>query len=171
VFASADEVNMQKLVDAGAVGGEPVVFARNLLEIIVEPGNPMGITGVADLARDDLAVITCAPEVPCGRYAAEVFEKAGVTVAVRSLEENVKAVVSKVTLGEADAGIVYRTDVTAAGDRADGVPIPEDLNVVATYPVAVTREAPNSAVAEAFVAFVRSPQAQAILASYGFLPA
>jgi molybdate transport system substrate-binding protein len=149
VFASADQSNMTKLTDAGDAAGEPVVFTTNLAEIIVEPGNPQGITGVADLADDDLVVISCAPDVPCGRYAQQILDNAGVTVTFRSLEENVRAVVSKVTLGEADAGIVYVTDVINAGDAADG--------------------APNPGGAEAFGDFVLSDDGQAILESYGFV--
>jgi molybdate transport system substrate-binding protein len=169
VFASADQSNMKKLTDAGDNATEPVVFATNLLEIIVGPSNPKGITGVADLANANLAVVMCAPEVPCGKYAAQILESAGVTVTPKSLEENVKAVVTKVTLGEADAGIVYETDVTAAGDKAAGVKIPADINVLAEYPIAVTKEAPNAGAAQAFVDFVASDAGQAILASYGFL--
>lgn len=169
VFASADQSNMAKLVDAGGNATEPTVFARNLLQIIVGPGNPTGITGVADLANEDLIVVTCAPDVPCGKYAAEIFANAGVTVTPKSLEENVKAVVSKVALGEADAGIVYRTDVIAAGADAAGVEIPEDINVVAEYPVAVTEDAPNADGAQAFIDVVLSEQGRKILDSYGFL--
>ena len=169
VFASADLSNMAKLTDAGNNAAEPVVFATNLAEIIVGPGNPKGITDVADLANDDLIVVLCAPEVPCGKYAATIFDNAGVTVSPKSLEENVKAVVTKVTLGEADAGIVYATDVTAAGDAADGVAIPGDINGVAEYPIAVTEDAPNPEGAQAFVDFVNDEQGQKILASYGFL--
>jgi molybdate transport system substrate-binding protein len=169
VFASADLSNMTKLTDAGDNASEPVVFTTNLAQIIVAPGNPSGIAGVADLADEDLIVISCAPEVPCGRYAQQILDNAGVTVTFRSLEENVRAVVSKVTLGEADAGIVYVTDVINAGDAADGVEIPADVNVVAEYPIAVTREAPNPEGAEAFVGFVRSEEGQAILESYGFV--
>ena len=169
VYASADLSNMTKLTDAGNNATEPVVFATNLLSIIVGPGNPKGITGVADLANDDLIVVICSPEVPCGKYAAQIFENAGVTVTAKSLEENVKAVVSKVTLGEADAGIVYETDVTAAGDKAAGVTIPPDINVLAQYPIAVTKEGGNPEGAQAFIDFVNSERGQAILASYGFL--
>lgn len=169
VFASADTSNMTKLTDAGDHGSSPVVFAGNVLEIIVAPGNPLGITGVADLADADLVVVTCAPEVPCGRYATEVFERAGVTVTPKSLEENVKAVVTKVTLGEADAGIVYRTDVAAAGDAATGIEIPVDINTRAEYPIAVTARAANPRAAQAFVDFVLGSEGQQILASYGFL--
>lgn len=168
VFASADLANMAKLTDAGNNGTDPVVFATNRLQIIVGPGNPMGITAAADLTDHDLIVVTCAPEVPCGRYAAELFANAGVTVTPKSLEENVKAVVTKVTLGEADAGIAYVTDVAAAGADAEGVDLPDDINVVADYPVAVTKQAPNPAGAQAFVDFVLSEQGQQILATYGF---
>lgn len=169
VFASADQGNMTKLTDAGNNATEPKIFATNLLEIIVEPGNPEGITDVADLANENLILVICAPEVPCGKYAAQIFKSAGVTVTPRSLEENVKAVVSKVTLGEADAGLVYTTDVTAAGDKAAGVEIPTDINVVAEYPIAMTKEASNVKGAQAFIDFVTSERGQTILESYGFL--
>lgn len=168
LFASADLSNMAKLTDAGNNATEPVVFAHNSAAIIVQSGNPKGITGVADLADPDLVYVQCAPEVPCGKYATQIFENAGITVTPKSLEENVKAVVTKVTLGEADAGIVYLTDVKAAGDAAAGVEIPADINVVAEYPVAVTREATNPEGAQAFIDFVLGAQGQAILASYGF---
>src|SRR5688572_25905759 len=133
VFASADQVNMTKLTDAAGNAGEPEIFATNLLEILVAPGNPEGITGVADLANEDLIVVTCAAEVPCGTYSQQIFDAAGVTVTPDSFEENVRGVASKVTLGEADAGVVYATDVLAAGDSAAGVEIPADINVVAQY--------------------------------------
>jgi molybdate transport system substrate-binding protein len=169
VFASADLSNMTKLTDAGGNATEPVVFATNIAEIIVGAGNPKGITGVADLANPDLIVVQCAPEVPCGKYAAQIYEDAGVTVTPKSFEENVKAVVTKVTLGEADCGIVYATDVTAAGADAEGVEIPEDINVVAEYPIAATKAAPNPDGAQAFIDFLLSEQGEKILASYGFL--
>lgn len=169
VFASADNNNMTKLSDAGLTGSEPEVFASNLLQIIVGPGNPKGIATVADLADPDLIVVICAPEVPCGKYAATLFTNAGVTVRPKSLEENVKAVVNKVTLGEADAGIVYRSDVMAAGADAEGIDIPADINVLAQYPIVVTKDATNPDGAAAFNAFVLSDKGQEILASYGFL--
>jgi molybdate transport system substrate-binding protein len=170
VFASADAANMTKLTDAGGNAAEPTVFATNSLQIIVEPGNPRGIAGVADLANPDLLYITCAPEVPIGLYADQVLAAAGVTVAPVSFEENVKGIVTKVTLGEADAGIVYTTDVIAADVAAEGVDIPADINVVATYPIVVTKEAPNPQRAQAFVDFVLGEQGQKILASSGFGP-
>ena len=169
VFASADLATMATLIETGATTGDPVVFATNRAAIVVAAGNPSGVTGVADLADDDLVVVQCAPEVPCGRYAAQVLATAGVAVTPKSLEENVRAVVSKVTLGEADAGIVYVTDVAAAGPEVEGVEIPADVNVVAEYPIAVTAGAPNPDGARAFVDFVLGDRGQQILASYGFL--
>jgi molybdate transport system substrate-binding protein len=168
VFASADRANMAKLTDAGHSGGEPEVFARNSVAIIVESGNPQAITGLDDLENPDLIVVTCDPEVPIGAYTQEVFANAGVTVEPDSFEEDVKAVVNKVVIGEADAGLVYSTDVAVAGDTAEGVEIPADINVTPEYPIAVTAEAPNPAGAGAFVEFVSSEAGQEILASYGF---
>ena len=168
VYASADTANMKKLTDAGGNAAEPQVFASNSLQIIVQPGNPKAITTLADLANPGLIYVTCAPEVPIGKYAQQALDSAGVTVTPASLEENVKGIVTKVTLGEADAGIVYTTDVIAAGDQAEGIDIPEANNVIATYPVAVTKAAPNPAGAQAFVDYVLSDQGQKILASYGF---
>jgi molybdate transport system substrate-binding protein len=168
VFASADQTNMTRLIDADGTAGEPVVFATNELQIITAPGNPEGITGVADLADADLIVVTCAAEVPCGTYAEEVFANAGVVVTPKSYEENVRAVANKVLLGEADAGIVYASDVIAAGDGASGVDIPDDINVIAEYPIAVTAEAGDPDTARAFIDFVTGPDGQAILADHGF---
>jgi len=169
VFASADQANMAKLAQAGGAASDPVVFATNLLEIVVAPGNRRGIAGLADLVDEDLVVVTCAPEVPCGRYAEQAFTNAGVQVTPKSLEQHVKAVLTKVVLGEADAGIVYRTDVLAAGADAAGVAIPEGENVVAEYPIAVIADAPNAAAARAFVDVVLSDAGQDVLATYGFL--
>ena len=168
VFASADEPNMEKLSDAGGHAGEPTVFATNAVEIIVEPGNPNAISSVRDLVDDDLVVVQCAVEVPCGAYAGQVFAAAGVDVEPQSFEANVNAVVAKVTLGEADAGVVYRTDVSAAGDRVDGVVVPDEINVTARYPIAVPTSAPNPVGAREFVDFVLGGAGQEILATYGF---
>jgi molybdate transport system substrate-binding protein len=168
VYASADEANMKKLTDAGHNAAGPQVFATNSLQIIVERGNPKKIETVNDLAKSDVIYVTCPPEVPIGKYAQQVLEAAGVTVTPASLEENVKGIVTKVTLGEADAGIVYKTDVIAAGDDAGGVEIPADINVVATYPIVAVKDAPNPDGASEFVNFVLGEQGQRILASYGF---
>jgi len=170
VFASADRTNMDKLTDAAGNGDDPQTFATNSLAIIVEPGNPEGITGIESLADPDLIVVTCAPEVPIGAYSQQVFENAGVEVEPDSFEENVKGVVTKVAEGEADAGLVYTTDVIAAGDDAEGVDIPADINVVAEYPIAVTADAPNPDGASMFEAFVLSDAGQTVLADFGFGP-
>jgi molybdate transport system substrate-binding protein len=169
VFASADVENMVRLADAGDIVSEPVVFTTNRMQIVVEPGNPRGVTGVANLASDELTVIACAPAAPCGRYAGQILDNAGVTVTFKSFEENVRAVMAKVTLGEADAGIVYATDVISAGADVEGVEIPADVNVVADYPIAVTQQAADPEAARKFVEFVRSDTGQAILESYGFV--
>lgn len=168
VFASADQSNMQKVVDDGLVAGSPQVFATNRLEIVVRAGNPKGITGLRDLARHDLIVVLCGPTVPCGRYAAQALHNAGVTVAPASQEADVKGVVSKVALGEADAGMVYVTDVRAAGATVQGVEIPEAENVVARYPIAALRGTHDVATAHAFINFLLSTQGQGILANFGF---
>jgi molybdate transport system substrate-binding protein len=171
VFASADSANMAKVVSAGLAVGGPVVFATNRAEIIVAPGNPLGIDGVDDLASDDLVVVVCAPGVPCGTYAAEVFDNAGVEVTPDSLEENVKGVVTKVTLGEADAGIVYATDVLSAGPAATGVAIADDINVRAEYPIVALGDGhtgDRGDDAQRFIDFVLGTAGQAILAGFGF---
>jgi molybdate transport system substrate-binding protein len=168
VFAAADLTTMDRLVQSGEVSGDAIVFATNRAQIIVAPGNPEGISGVADLARDDLIVLQCAVEVPCGRYAQEIQDRAGVTSRPQSFEENVRSVATKVVLGEADAGIVYATDVKAAGGDAAGVEIAAAHNVVAEYPIAVTAATSNRPGADAFVQFVTGPQGRRILMSYGF---
>jgi molybdate transport system substrate-binding protein len=168
VFASADTKNMDKLVAGAGVAADPQTFATNSLQIIVGKGNPKGVKGVADLANPDLLVVACAPEVPIGGYTQKVFDAAGVKVTPVSFEENVKGIVTKVTLGEADAGVVYRTDVLAAADKAEGVDIPDDINVQATYPIAVTKDAANADLANAFLAYVLSADGQIILQKFGF---
>lgn len=167
VFASADQPNMQKLVDGGLVTGSPSTFAHNRLAIVVAAGNPKKITGLSDLARSGLVIVLCAPAVPCGRYAAQALKNAGVTVKPASQETDVKAVVSKVALGEADAGIVYVTDIKAASAGVQGVDIPQALNVVADYPVAVLKDSQNLAVARAFISYLLG-DGQRTLARYGF---
>jgi molybdate transport system substrate-binding protein len=174
VFASADQANMQKLVAGGMVDGRPAIFARNRLEIVVAPGNPKHITGLADLARPGLIVVFCAPEVPCGRYGNQALQKAGVSVKPASLEVDVKSVVSKVSLGEADAGIAYVTDVKAASS-IQGVALPAAQNVIADYPIAVLHDSPNVKLAKAFESYVLRNDGegdkggQLILRQYGFL--
>jgi molybdate transport system substrate-binding protein len=168
VIATADTTSMQKLVDGGRLAAAPVVFARNRLAVITAAGNPKKIGSLSDLVAPGLAVVLCADTVPCGRFAKQALGKAGVTVTPKSYETDVKAVVTKVTLGEADAGIVYVTDVKAAGAKAAGVTIPDAQNVVAEYPIVAVKAAANPSVADAFVAFVTGPQGKELLAAAGF---
>ena len=167
VLATADEASMAPVADAGLVS-PPAVFARNRLAILVARGNPLRVGGLADLDRPDLDLVLCAPEVPCGRLAAEVLGRAGVAARPRSFEPNVKGVATKVTLGEADAGIVYTTDVRAAGTKALGIEIPAPENVVTTCPLAAMHAAPNPAAAARFVELVRSDEGRRVLAAAGF---
>ena len=173
VFASADGDNMNKLSGPGKIDF-PQNFADNLLEIVVQQNNPKHIATLADLARPDVSVVLGDPaSVPAGKYAKQALAAAGVTVVPKSLELNVTAVTQKIALQEADAGIVYVTDVkasVAAGQFVDGVPIPPAQNVVAVYPIGVLKSSPNQAVAKAFVAYVKSPAGQATLGSFGFRP-
>lgn len=168
VFASANQAQMDVVGDAGLLAGEPTVFATNLLAIAVAPGNPLRVTGLADLADPDLTLVLAAPEVPVGQYGREVLDAAGVAVTPSSLEVDVRAVLSRVTLGEADAGLVYASDIAAAGADVEGVAIPEEDNVVASYPIAALRDAPNPGGAAAFIEFVLSPDGRALLAEHGF---
>lgn len=164
VFAAADLVTMDRAVAEAEPVGEPMVFARNRLAIAVAPGNPEGITGLADLARDDLVVVLAAPEVPAGNYAARVLADAGVVVEPASLEQNVRAVASKVALGEADAGIVYVTDIAAQSGRLDRVAVGAVGDaIVADYPVVAL-----TAAGRGFAAFVTGSAARAALLDAGF---
>jgi molybdate transport system substrate-binding protein len=168
VFASADMPNMQKVVDAKATAGSPLAFASNRLTIVVAKGNPKHVAGLPDLARADLKVALCGPEVPAGKYARQALAKANVEVRSVSDEASVKALASKVELGEVDAGIVYVTDAASAKARLDAVPIPESQNLVATYPIAMLANSRAPAAAAQFVEYVRSPAGQAVLAQFGF---
>lgn len=170
VFASADTTNMDKVTSDGLAEGSPSTFARNQLEIATEKGNPKNIKTVQDLANPSLKVVVCAPSVPCGAYSTEVFQKAGITVNPVSEETSVSGVVTKVSLGEADAGVVYITDVKASGDKLTGVPIPPELNVIATYPIVELKNAPNHKAAQAFINFVLGQSGQKALQDFGFLP-
>jgi molybdate transport system substrate-binding protein len=169
VFASAVASNMTKLTDASLSAGAPQVFAHNELIVAVERGNPKGITGLADLGNADLTVVLCASEVPCGTYADQALRRAGVTVRPASREASVKATLTKVELGEADAAIVYVTDVTSSG-KVEGVRIPEDENVIATLSIAALADTGNGELAAEWVEYVLSPAAQKVLQDdYGFL--
>ena len=168
VFASADTTTMDALVDADLVGAGPQVFATNTLEIAVPPGNPAGVATVQDLAEPGLQLVVCAPEVPCGAAAQRVAEAAGVTLAPVSEEQSVTDVLGKVTSGEAEAGLVYATDVRAAGDDVEGIEFPESGDVVNTYPIAPVDGSDETDLADEFVAFVLGGTGQRVLADAGF---
>jgi len=170
VFASADTKNMKIVTSDNNGAGKPVEFARNKLEIMVASGNPKKIESVKNLTNKSVKVAVCDPAVPCGAYSKEVFAKAGVTVHPVTEETTVSSVVTKVSLGEADAGLVYTTDVKANGDKTTGVAIPPDQNVTAQYPIVTVKGAPNAAGANAFMKYVLSPTGEKVLAKYGFLP-
>jgi molybdate transport system substrate-binding protein len=167
VIATADQQTMQKLVDAKLVE-TPSLFARNRLVVAVEQGNPKRVTKLADLARSDLIVVLAAPEVPAGRYARQLLDAAGVTVAPRSLEENVKAVLTKVSLGEADAGVVYASDVRAAAGQVEAIAVPEAETVEVTYWIAPLVAAKSRAAAKDWIALVLSPAGRSELEKAGF---
>jgi molybdate transport system substrate-binding protein len=167
VFASANTSNMDQVVDVGAAT-DPETFVENRLQIAVPAGNPGDVTGLADFANGDLLIGLCAEEVPCGEFGREALANAGVTPAIDTNEPDVRSLLTKVEAGDLDAGIVYVTDVLAAGDAVEGIEVPDDENVVATYPIASLTESGNPDAAEAFVEFVLSDDGQEILTSYGF---
>ena len=169
VFASANTANMDLIVDAGDVQGEPAIFARNRLEIAVPTGNPGDVNGLSDFARDELLIGLCAEAVPCGDYGRQALQNADVTPSVATEEPNVRALLTKIEVGELDAGIVYTTDVASTDDGVDGIDIPDDDNVYADYPIAVLAEAPNAVGATSFVAFVLSDEGRTILNDHGFV--
>ena len=168
VFASAAPANMKTVTDAGNGDGTPVVFASNQLVIAVPKGNPQGIAGLADLTRPGVKVAVCAVQVPCGAAAKKALAAAGVKLTPATEEQDVKAALAKVKLGEVDAALVYRTDVTAAPSDVDGVQFPESARAVNDYPIEVLKNAPNKAGAQAFVAYVRSGKGRAVLSAAGF---
>lgn len=165
VFASADQANMDKVDDL--IGGS-TVFAHNTLQIAVVPGNPLGITGLADLAEGGVQVVLCAPEVPCGAASQQLLSLNRLSISPASEEQNVKAVFAKVQAGEADAGLVYVTEITAGAGAVDGVDIDGTGRAANAYLIAVLTDSPNSPVAQAFVDYVLSAEGEAILAKYGF---
>ena len=168
VFASADQANMARATAAQLVDGASRVFALNRLEIAVAPGNPKHIATLADLARSGVTLVLAAPTVPAGKYAAQALARAGVAVEPKSLELDVESTLAKVELGQADAAIVYTTDVQAAGARVSGVPIPATWNVVATYPVAQVAHAPDARGAKAFIGYLLGPSGRLVLGRFGF---
>jgi len=167
LFAAASPATMKTVTDAGDAGAAEVLV-RNRLQIAVPADNPGAVTGLADFAEADLEIALCAPKVPCGAAATKAFEAAGITPSVDTEEQDVKAALAKVTLGEVDAALVYRTDVLAAGEKVRGIAFPEADEAVNDYLIAVTTEATNPNAAVAFVAYVLSPQGQRVLTAAGF---
>lgn len=168
VFASADEANMDKLTADDLQGSDPELFATNTLEIATPPDNPADVQGLEDLADPDINLVICAPEVPCGAASQAVAEAAGVTLEPDSEEQSVTDVLGKVTSGEADAGLVYVTDVIAAGDDVQGIEFPESKSVVNNYPIATVGESEDADLAQEFVDLVLSDEGQQVLTDAGF---
>lgn len=168
VFASANQQQMGNVVDAG-LAADPATFTTNKLRIATPAGNPAGIDGLEDFADEEKTVALCAEQVPCGAAAQEAFDAAGVEPSADTLEQDVKAVLTKVSLGEADAGLVYVTDVAAAGGEVEGLDFPEAGAAVNEYTIAAMEQAPHRKAAKAFVEYVQSPQGQRILGQFGFM--
>lgn len=166
VFASADTANMTKVEDL--LSGAQEDFATNTLTIVTPPGNPAGIHGFADLARPDLQLVVCAPQVPCGTATARIEQQAGVALTPVSEESSVTDVLGKVTSGQADAGLVYVTDAADAGDRVTTIDFPDSSGAVNTYPIAALESAGAPEVAAAFVALVTGPDGRRVLSEAGF---
>lgn len=168
VFASADTANMDKATTADLVDGKPMNFAANTLEIAVPPGNPAGIASFADLARPGVKLVVCSPDVPCGAAAAAVAQDAEVKLSPVSEEDAVTDVLTKVESGEADAGLVYVTDVLAAGEKVEGVPFPESKDEVNVYPIAALTDSADLSLAKEFLDEVTGAEGQQVLSDAGF---
>jgi molybdate transport system substrate-binding protein len=168
VFASASPATMKQVTDAGLADGAPTVFVRNQLVIAVPKGNPKGIAGLADLARPGMKVALCAEQVPCGAAAKTALDATGVKLTPVTLEQDVKAALTKVKLGEVDAALVYRTDAKSASADVAGVEFPESAKAVNDYPIVALSKGPNPAGAKAFVAYVLSGKARTVLTGVGF---
>jgi molybdate transport system substrate-binding protein len=168
VFASAAPANMTQVVKAGDTAQAPSNFAANKMEVAVPPANPAGVTSVSNLSNSAVKVALCQPQVPCGTVAAEVFKNAGITVTPVTLQPDVKSVLTQVELGNVDAGMVYVTDVKAAGTKVKGVPVPAGENASTLYPIATLHAATDKTVANEFVSYVTGPQGQRVLAMDGF---
>ena len=170
VFAAASDATMKTVTDAGLAAGTPTIFATNVLQIATAPGNPKGIAAFADLAKPDLKVVVCAPQVPCGAAADRIEKATGVTLSPVSEEADVKSTLGKVTSGDADAGLVYVTDVTAAGDDVQGVSFPEASQATTNYPITVLKDAPQGPLAQQFVDLVTGDAGRQALEAAGFGP-
>jgi molybdate transport system substrate-binding protein len=168
VFASAAPANMTQVVKAGETLNSPSNFAKNKMEVAVPPGNPASVTSVTNLSKSAVKVALCQPQVPCGAVARDVFKNAGISVKPVTLQPDVKSVLTQVELGNVDAGMVYVTDVKAAGTKVKGVAVPSGDNASTLYPIATLKGASDKTVANEFVAYVMGPQGQHVLAQDGF---
>lgn len=169
VFASASPTTMDLVTDAGAAAGTPETFVRNRLEIATLPGNPDGVASLKDLTDPGLKVVLCDEAVPCGSAAQKALDAGSLQLTPVSYEEDVKSALNKVVLKEADAAVVYKTDVRAAGGKVEGVDFPESADAINDYPITLLKDAPNTDAAEAFVELVRSAEGQKVLTGAGFL--
>ncbi|MFD6907866.1 molybdate ABC transporter substrate-binding protein [Streptomyces sp. NPDC060077] len=169
VFAAAGTKTMRLVTDEGNTAGRPSTFVRNRLQIATAPGNPLGIGSLGDLTASGLKVVLCDETVPCGTAAQTALAAGGVGLTPASYEQDVKSALTKVELKEADAALVYRTDVRAAGDKVEGVEFPESAEAVNDYPIARLENAPNPSAAKAFVELVQSPEGRKVLDGAGFL--
>ncbi|MEU1297462.1 molybdate ABC transporter substrate-binding protein [Streptomyces sp. NPDC005840] len=169
VFAAASPKTMAIVTDKGDAAGTPETFVRNQLEIATLPGNPDKVTSLKDLTGPGLKVVLCDKTVPCGAAAQKTLEASKLKLTPVSYEQDVKAALNKVVLKEADAAVVYKTDVKAAGDKVEGVEFPESSSAINDYPITLVKNAPNPAAAKAFIALVRSADGQKVLTSAGFL--
>lgn len=169
VFASASPTTMEIVADAGAAAGTPETFVRNRLEIATLPGNPDGIASLKDLTDPGLKVVLCDETVPCGSAVRKALDAGALKLTPVSYEEDVKSALTKVVLKEADAAVVYKTDVRAAAGTVEGVDFPESAGAINDYPITLLEEAPNAAAAEAFVGLVQSAAGQKVLTEAGFL--
>jgi molybdate transport system substrate-binding protein len=167
VFASASTKNMDQVVTTGNASN-PQNFAKNVMEVAVPPSNPANVTSVNDLAKSSVKTALCQPQVPCGAVAAQVFKNAKITVKPVTLQPDVKSVLTQVELGNVDAGMVYVTDVQAAGTKVKGVTIPADVNASTLYPIAALTHSTEQSIAQAFVAYVLSPTGEQELKAAGF---
>lgn len=168
VLATADERTMKTVADAGGVAGAPKVFATNHLQLVVPPDNPAGIKSFGDLAKPGVKFVVCVDSAPCGKLATTVLAATGITAKPVSEEVDVKAVLSKVELDEADAGLVYATDAVAAGHKVKAIDVPTANENLNTYPIAALSEAKKPDLARAWVDLVTSARGQRVLADAGF---
>jgi molybdate transport system substrate-binding protein len=167
VFASAAPANMDSVVKAGDASN-PQDFAKNTMEVATPPKNPGKVSSVNDLAEKSVKVALCQPQVPCGVVAAEVFKNAGIKVKPVTLQPDVKSVLTQVELGSVDAGMVYVTDVKAAGDKVKGVTISDSDNASTLYPIATINDSKHKSIAQSFMSYVLSPAGQQVLSAAGF---